>query len=84
MTLETIKTETLKLRRMELLELVQFVVEALKKQEQVSGEGELSPEWQAEVLSRQAEIRNGKAELYSYKEVQEELNKEFGFEITIP
>jgi len=30
MNLETIKTETLKLRRMELLELVQFVVEALR------------------------------------------------------
>ncbi|TAK43024.1 MAG: hypothetical protein EPO28_06500 [Saprospiraceae bacterium] len=84
MTLETIKTETLKLRRMELLELVQFVVEALKKQEQISGEDELSPEWKAEILSRQEEIRNGKAELYSYKEVQEELNKEFGFDITIP
>ena len=84
MNLETIKTETLKLRRMELLELVQFVVEALKRQEQISEEDELSPEWKAEVLSRQEEIRNGKAELYSYKEVQEELNKEFGFDITIP
>ena len=41
MNLETIKTETLKLRRMELLELVQFVVEALELVGDLGFEGKI-------------------------------------------
>ncbi len=84
MTVDTIKTEVLKLPRLELLELVQFVVEALKKQEQehVSAD-ELSAAWKTELLRRREEVKNGTTQLFTLQEVQDELNKEFGFDLTI-
>ncbi len=49
----------------------------------VSQERELPPEWKAEIKSRWKEIETGKAELFTLDQIQAELNKEFGFDITV-
>lgn len=82
MTLEAIKSETLKLQTKELLDLIQFGIEVLKKKQLVEVD-DLSPAWKAEVQRRGAEIRNGSASVQSWEQVQQELNKEFGFDLTV-
>ena len=82
MTLEAIKSETLKLQTKELLDLIQFGIEVLKKKQLVEVD-DCSPAWKAEVQRRGAEIRNGSASVQSWEQVQQELNKEFGFDLTV-
>ncbi|MEK7256328.1 MAG: addiction module protein, partial [Bacteroidota bacterium] len=55
-----------------------------KKQEQehVSAD-ELSAAWKTELLRRREEVKNGTTQLFTLQEVQDELNKEFGFDLTI-
>ena len=82
MTLDVLKSEALKLRRTELFDFAQFILEALKSEE-TSDSDELSPAWKAEILRRREEITNGTATFYSPEQIQAELNKEFGFDLTV-
>lgn len=82
MTLEAIKSETLKLQPKELLELIQFGVELLRKEQFVEVD-DLSPAWKTEIQRRGAEIKNGSASIQSWEQVQQALNKEFGFDLTV-
>ena len=82
MTLDALKSEVLKLKKEELFEFAQFLFETIKKKK-VSSDSELSPEWKAEILNRWKEIESGKVELFTLDQIQSDINKEFGFDITV-
>ncbi|MCB0517393.1 MAG: addiction module protein [Lewinellaceae bacterium] len=86
MTLDVLKSEALKLKRAELFEFTKFLIDAIKVKEgggsNVS-DTELSPEWKEEIQRRWKEIESGEAELFTLDQIQAELNKEFGFDITV-
>jgi len=85
MTLDILKSEALKLKRAELFEFTKFLIDAISSKEGGASisEGELSPEWKAEIKRRWKEIESGKAELFTLDQIQTEINEEFGFDITV-
>ncbi len=68
MSIEVLKSELSKLERTELLDVLQFGLEVMKKMEEGSFE---TPAWlKEEILNRAAEIKSGKAETYSWDDVK--------------
>lgn len=81
MTLEMLKTESLKLDRIERIEFIQFVLESLAREEkEQAADYGLSEEQKEIALSRVEEIKNGKVETKLSQMVEEKLNKKYGFD----
>ena len=80
MTLDVLKSEVLKLRRAELFDFVQFILESLKEKEP---EGEVpTPNWlKIEISKRAAEMKSGNAVTFTGQEVYQEILDKHGFDI---
>lgn len=80
MTLDVLKSEVLKLRRAELFDFVQFILESLKEKE--SEEEVPTPNWlKIEISKRAAEMKSGKAVTFTGQEVYQEILDKHGFDI---
>ena len=78
MTLDVLKSEVLKLKRAEMYDFVQFVLQSLKETE---GEGQ-TPDWlKIEISKRAAEMKSGDAESFSGEDIYQEIINKHGFDI---
>ncbi len=80
MTLELLKSEVLKLKRAEMFDFVQFVLQSLKEKET---EGDVqTPDWlKIEISKRAAEMKSGDAESFSGEDIYQEIINKHGFDI---
>ena len=81
MTIDLLKSETLKLGRIERIEFVQFILDSLAQEEKDrSSILQLSDEQKEIVQGRVEAIKNGQVETKSYQEVEEKIKKKYGFD----
>jgi Putative addiction module component len=78
MTLDVLKSEALKLGRIEMLEFVQFIVQTLKEREV---ESTLSQAQKSEVKLRLKEVQENPSVCVSGLETEEELIARYGLEV---
>ena len=80
MTLDILKSEVLKLKRAELYDFAQFILQSLKEKEL---EGELpTPNWlKIEISKRATEMKSGNAVTFTGQEVYQEIIDKHGFDI---
>ena len=77
MTIEVLKTETVKLSKLEKLEFLQFLAELLSNEERTST---LTPEQEKTLLRRRDEIKSGKVETIPAHEMKAKLVKKYGLQ----
>lgn len=77
MTIEVLKTETVKLSKLEKLEFLQFLADLLSDEERNST---LTPEQEKTLLRRRHEIKSGKVETIPAQEVKAKLVKKYGLQ----
>ena len=80
MTLELLKSEVLKLKRTEMFDFVQFILQSLKEKE--SGGEVQTPDWlKIEISKRAVEMKSGDAESFSGEDIYQEIINKHGFDI---
>lgn len=76
MTIEMLKSESLKLGRIERIEFIQFILESLALEEKgQAGIFDLSERQKELVQNRVEDIKNGKVETSSSQEVEKRIRK---------
>ncbi len=78
MTLDVLKSEAVKLGRVEMLEFIQFIVQTLKDREV---ESTLSPAQKSEIKLRLREVKENPSVCVSGLETEEELISKYGLEV---
>ena len=79
MTLDVLKSEVLKLKRAEMFDFVQFVLQSLKETE----EEVQTPDWlKIEISKRAVEMKSGNAESFSGEDIYQEIINKHGFDIS--
>ncbi len=72
MTLDVLKSEVLKLKRAEMFDFVQFLLQSLKEKE-AEGEGQ-TPNWlKIEISKRATEMKSGNDESFSEQDIHQEI-----------
>jgi len=77
MTIESLKTETVKLSKLEKLEFLQFLADLLSNEER---NAVLTPEQEKTLLSRREDIKSGKVETVPAQEMKDRLVKKYGLQ----
>jgi len=82
MTLEILKSEAVKLEKLELLDFAQFIIEALKEKEKIDASGfQLSKPQKMEIQRRMTDVENNLTAFVSGMEAEEQLIEKYGLEI---
>jgi len=81
MTIESLKSEILKLDKLARIAFVQFILESLAEEERQKEDlFELSEDDRAVILKRMEEIKSGAVTAIPHKDVEKRIRKKYGFD----